>query len=75
MSGFERRSWARCSVKFLIAALDALYAGFPAPGGLVIPCFEPVMTMDLVVRGWDARSSGSKNSSPFKGPKTLVSSV
>jgi hypothetical protein len=27
------------------AALEALYAGFP--GGFVIPCFEPVMMIEV----------------------------
>lgn len=39
---FER-SKERCSAKVFTAALEALYAGFP--GGLVIPCLEPVMMM------------------------------
>jgi len=39
---FER-SKERCSASALTAALEALYAGFP--GGFVIPCLEPVITM------------------------------
>ena len=33
----------RCSARALTAALDALYAGLP--GGFVMPCLLPVMTM------------------------------
>lgn len=40
---FER-SKERCSARVFTAALDALYAGFP--GGLVMPCFEPVMMIE-----------------------------
>ena len=57
-----------------MAALEALYAGLAAPGGLVMPCLEPVMTIDLGVDD-EAVISGRRVSSPFRGPKTLVSNV
>lgn len=41
--GTWRSSNARFSVSDLTAALLALYAAFP--GGFVIPCFEPVLTI------------------------------
>lgn|SRR5690242_14840500 len=39
------KSKLRCSARALTAALDALYAAFP--GGLVMPCLLPVMTIAL----------------------------
>ena len=45
--GSWRSSNARFSVSDFTAALLALYSAFP--GGFVIPCFEPVLTMtDLI---------------------------
>lgn len=41
----SRRSQLRCSARVLTADLDALYAAFP--GGLVMPCLLPVMTMEV----------------------------
>ena len=44
--GVDReRSKESCSASVRTAALDALYAGFP--GGLVIPCLEPVMIIEV----------------------------
>jgi hypothetical protein len=37
------RSKFRCSARLFTAALLALYAAFP--GGFVMPCLEPVMTI------------------------------
>ena len=37
------RSNERCSASVFTAALDALYAGLP--GGFVMPCLLPVMTI------------------------------
>lgn len=56
-----------------MAALEALYAGTPPPGGFVIPCLEPVITTDLGVSV--DRSNGRMASMPLSGPKTLVSNV
>lgn len=41
------RSKLRCSASALTAAFDALYAALP--GGLVMPCLLPVMTIALGV--------------------------
>lgn len=41
------RSKERCSANALTAALLALYAALP--GGFVMPCLLPVMTIALVV--------------------------
>jgi hypothetical protein len=41
----------------------------------VIPCFEPVMTIDFGVGDSEARTKGRIASSPFSGPRTFVSNV
>lgn len=55
----------------LTAALDALYAGFP--GGLVIPCLEPVMitAVGVDVELW-LKTSGRSAQSPFVIPSVFV---
>lgn len=75
MFGSDRKSCARCSARFLTAALELLYAGFAPPGGFVIPCFEPVNTTDLGVLDLDDRTKGRSTSSPFRGPKRFVDRV
>ena len=51
----------------LSAAFEALYAGLP--GGLVMPCFEPVTT---IAQGFEsdaaARTDGRKVDRPRAGP-------
>lgn len=62
-------SWERCSARDFTAAFDALYAGLD-PGGLVIPCLEPVITM---VAGDElACRVGKKVESPLTIPNMLV---
>lgn len=47
-------------------ALDALYAGLAAPGGLVIPCLDPVRTMDFGDLFPDEVRIGRKAAIPFR---------
>jgi hypothetical protein len=45
------RSKLKCSASAFTAALLALYAGLP--GGFVIPCFDPVITIAPDERAWN----------------------
>lgn len=56
-------------------ALEELYAGFAPPGGLVMPCLDPVRTMDFGDLLGEEIRRGRKTESPFRGPKTFVSRV
>lgn len=67
------RSKLKCSAKALTAAFDALYAALP--GGFVMPCLLPVMTMALGVldeRDW---KEGTYVLSPLITPKRFVLSI
>jgi hypothetical protein len=70
-SGLSFRSQLRCSASVLTAALLALYAGFP--GGFVMPCLLPVMTM---AAGFAEESRERKDGAyvfrPLMTPKRLV---
>lgn len=55
------------------AALEALYAGLD--GGLVMPCFEPVMTMAVGEEVERDFKVGKNVEMPFKAPKRLVSKI
>ena len=64
------RSNERCSASVLTAALLALYAGLP--GGFVMPCLLPVMTIAegvLEPRDW---KEGTYVFSPLITPKRFV---
>lgn len=63
------RSKDRCSARVLTADLDALYAGFP--GGLVMPCLEPVMTMLAGDEG-DEETRGRSVLSPLRSGLVCV---
>ena len=67
------RSNERCSASVFTAALDALYAGLP--GGFVIPCLLPVMTMEVCLADEASLMTGRKALMPLMTPKMLVSKV
>ena len=52
----------------LTAALEVLYAGLAPPGGFVIPCFEPVRTIDLGDLSDEELIRGSIAARPFRNP-------
>lgn len=74
MSFLSFKSQLRCSAKVFTADLLALYAGLP--GGFVIPCLLPVMTMAdgeaLEGRDW---KDGTYVLSPLTTPKRFVESI
>lgn len=64
------RSKLKCSASAFTAALDALYAALP--GGFVMPCLLPVITIALGVleeRDW---KDGTYVFSPLITPKRFV---
>lgn len=69
----SRRSKLRCSARDLIAALEELYAAFP--GGLVMPCLDPVMTIADGIEDFLAWNAGTKVLRPFTTPKRFVSKI
>lgn len=68
------KSQLKCSAMVLTAALDALYAGLP--GGLVIPCLDPVMMIEAGEEAVDeAVTRGRRVVMPLITPKRFTESV